>query len=82
METVVQGVSLTSPSFQAAIHAALRTLIDQLGVMPFNVGISGIPVPSSDPTGRSPEIAVQASGPGRVTARQAQTDVPAWPPDV
>ena len=83
METIVQGTSLTSPSFQAAIHAALRTLIDQLGVMTFNVGISGIEVPSSASFSSSTEGAEgRPSAPGQITARQAQADVSAWLPDV
>ena len=83
METIVQGTSLTSPSFQVAVHAALRTLIDQLGVMTFNVGISGITVPSSASSISSQEGAEgQSSAPGKVTARQAQADLSAFLPDV
>lgn len=75
METVVQGISLTSPSFQAAIHAAVRTLIDQLGVMTFNVGISGILVAGSALPSSSKGVAGPASASGKVTARQVQADV-------
>lgn len=67
METIVQGAALTSPSFQAAIHAVLRTLIDQLGVMTFNVGISGIVILGSVSSSSSTEG--QAFAPGKVTAR-------------
>lgn len=42
LETVVQGSSLNSPSFQQALHLALRTLIDDLGMTTFNVGITGM----------------------------------------
>lgn len=72
METVVQGTSLTSPSFQAAIHAALRTLIDQLGVTTFNVGISGIGVPGSALPSSSKKSAALAPAAGKITARQVQ----------
>ena len=83
METIVQGTSLTSPSFQVAIHAALRTFIDQLGVMTFNVGISGIMVPSSVLSSSSQEGAEgRSSAPGKVTARQAQADVSAFLPEM
>ena len=83
METIVQGTSLTSPSFQAAIHAALRTLIDQLGVKTFNVGISGIVVPNTASPSNSKEGAEgQSPAPEKITARQAQADVSAWLPDV
>lgn len=67
METIVQGASLTSPSFQAAFHAVLRTLIDQLGVMTFNVGISGIVVPGGVSSNSITEG--QTFAPGKVTAR-------------
>lgn len=78
METVVQGTSLTSPSFQAAIHAALRVLIDRLGMMTFNVGISGIVLPSSASSSSSEEGAeAHSSAPGTITARQAEADVSA-----
>ena len=75
METIVQGTSLTSPSFQAAIHAALRTLIDQLGVTTFNVGISGMLVSGSPLPSSSHGSAAPASAAGRVTARQVQVYV-------
>ena len=42
LETVVQGTSLSSTAFQQALHAALRTLIDNLGMTTFNVGIMGM----------------------------------------
>ena len=42
METVVHGSSPSSPSFQKALHGALRTLIDKLDVSSFNVGILGM----------------------------------------
>lgn len=42
LETVVQGTSLSSTAFQQALHAALRTLIDDLGMTTFNVGIMGM----------------------------------------
>ncbi len=48
METIIHGTSLVSPSFQAALHGALRTLINHLGVTTFNVGISGMNTVSSD----------------------------------
>ena len=43
----MQGPSMTSASFQSALYAALRTLIDQLGARTFNVGISGIQLPDN-----------------------------------
>lgn len=55
METVIHGSSLTSQSFQAAVHGVLRTLIDQLGVTTFNVGISGMAVASSGLAADTPE---------------------------
>lgn len=42
LETVVQGTSLSSPAFQQTLHLALRTLIDDLGMTAFNVGIMGM----------------------------------------
>ena len=39
---MVQGTSLSSTAFQQALYAALRTLIDNLGMSTFNVGIMGI----------------------------------------
>lgn len=72
METVVQGTSLASPSFQAAIYAALKTLIDQLGITTFNVGISGIMVPGSPLPTSSTGSAALASAAEKVTARQVQ----------
>ncbi|KAL3133900.1 hypothetical protein ABBQ32_008355 [Trebouxia sp. C0010 RCD-2024] len=69
METVVQGTSLASPSFQAAIYAALKTLIDQLGITTFNVGISGIMVPGSPLPTSSTGSAALASAAEKVTAR-------------
>ena len=36
-----QGSHLTSPAFQLLLHAALRTLIDELGVRTFNAGEAG-----------------------------------------
>lgn len=39
MELVVHGAKLSCPAFQFLLHAALRTLIDQLGSATFNVGI-------------------------------------------
>ena len=74
METVVQGQSLTSPAFQAALHAALRTLIDKLGVRTFNVGISGIEGFSSGPAGSMSTHTVGSSSSGRITARQAHSN--------
>ena len=78
----MQGTSLTSPSFQAAIYAALRVLIDQLGVMTFNVGISGIVLPDSASSSGKEGAESQSSAPGKVTARQAQSVVSAWLPGV
>lgn len=48
METVIHGTSLLSSAFQAAVHGVLRTLIDQLGVTTFNVGISGMAAVGND----------------------------------
>ncbi len=48
METVIHGTSLLSSAFQAAVHCVLRTLIDQLGVTTFNVGISGMAAVDND----------------------------------
>ena len=48
METVIHGTSLVSPSFHAALHAALTALIHRLGVTAFNVGILGMNAVSSD----------------------------------
>ena len=73
METLVQGASLTSPTFQAALHAALRTLIDKLGVYTFNVAISGIRLLTT--TDSSGSQANAGSSPGRVTARSAPAHV-------
>ena len=42
METVVQGTCLRSPTFNLAMHTALRTLIDKLGAKTYNVGVSGM----------------------------------------
>lgn len=55
METVIHGSSLTSQSFQAAVHGVLRTLIDHLGVTTFNVGISGMAVAGSGLAAHTPE---------------------------
>ena len=48
METVIHGTSLLSNAFAAAVHGVLRTLIDQLGVTTFNVGISGMAAVGTD----------------------------------
>ena len=48
METIIHGTSLLSSAFQAAVHGVLRTLIDQLGVTTFNVGISGMAAVGND----------------------------------
>ena len=42
LETIVQGSSLNSPAFHDALYMALRTLIDNLGMSTFNVGIMGM----------------------------------------
>ena len=41
MEIVVHGAALTCPAFQQLLWAALRALIDLLGVQSFNAAISG-----------------------------------------
>ena len=41
MEVVVHGAALTCPSFQQLLWAALRALVDLLGVQSFNATISG-----------------------------------------
>lgn len=41
-EIVVHGSSLTCPAFQSLVYAALRALVDELGVQSFNVGIHNI----------------------------------------
>ncbi|KAL0045197.1 hypothetical protein WJX82_000372 [Trebouxia sp. C0006] len=48
METVIHGTSLLSSAFAAAVHGVLRTLVDQLGVTTFNVGISGMAAIGND----------------------------------
>lgn len=42
MELCVQGAGLACPGFQLLLYAALRALIDRLGVTNFNVGIYNI----------------------------------------
>ena len=39
---MVQGATLGCPCFQFLLHAALRALLDRLGVATFNVGIFNI----------------------------------------
>jgi hypothetical protein len=43
-EIVIHGASLTCPAFQMLVYAALRALIDDLGVESFNAGINNIPI--------------------------------------
>ena len=43
MELCVQGAGLRCAAFQLLLFAALRTLIDRLGVTTFNVGVYNIP---------------------------------------
>lgn len=42
MEIVVQGRHMRDPAFQRLLHAALRTLVDELGVRTFNAAIYNI----------------------------------------
>jgi len=42
-EIVIHGSSLTCPAFQMVFYAALRALIDDLGVESFNAGIYNMP---------------------------------------
>ena len=42
-EIVIHGSSITCPAFQMLFYAALRALIDDLGVQSFNAGIHNIP---------------------------------------
>ena len=46
MELVVTGQSLRCKHFQAMMFAALRALIDHLGVATFNAAILGIDLPA------------------------------------
>ncbi|EIE23757.1 hypothetical protein COCSUDRAFT_63282 [Coccomyxa subellipsoidea C-169] len=66
MELVVQGSGLSCPCFQYLLHAALRALIDRLGVATFNVGIFniryGADVKSSAPHLAASVQAVDGSG--------------------
>ena len=42
MEITILGDELTCPAFAGLLHGALRTLIDRLGALTFNVGILNI----------------------------------------
>lgn len=46
MELVVTGQSLCCKNFQGMMFAALRALIDHLGVATFNAAILGIELPA------------------------------------
>jgi hypothetical protein len=46
-EIVVHGAALTCPAFQALLHAALRALINELGVRAFNASVHNIQLPAS-----------------------------------
>lgn len=55
----MQGASLSCPCFQLLLHAALRALLDRLGVATFNVGIFNI-----SPGGGREAIAAPDLAPG------------------
>lgn len=55
MELVVQGAGLGCPCFQLLLHAALRALLDRLGVATFNVGIFNIRC-SGDRNSSAPDV--------------------------
>jgi hypothetical protein len=44
MEIVIQARGMRSSGLHRLLHAALRTLIDDLGVASFNVGVLNIQV--------------------------------------
>ncbi|KXZ43867.1 hypothetical protein GPECTOR_78g55 [Gonium pectorale] len=44
MEVLLLGPGLTSPAFQASLHAVLRAMIDRLGVETFNCGALNVPL--------------------------------------
>ncbi|EFJ45930.1 hypothetical protein VOLCADRAFT_93650 [Volvox carteri f. nagariensis] len=44
MEVLLLGGALTSPAFVAALHAALRAMVDGLGVQTFNCGVLNVPL--------------------------------------
>jgi hypothetical protein len=72
-ELVVHGAALGCPAFAAALHAALRALLDGLGAQAFNVGIYGMRVPGAAGDGSGDSESVDASGAARgpVVARVA-----------
>jgi len=57
MEVVVQGASLSCPCFQLLLHAALRALLDRLGVATFNVGIFNITPGGGRDVSAAPDVA-------------------------
>ena len=57
MEIVVLGESLACPAFALLLHGALRTLIDQLAVTSFNVGILNICADNGNGSGGEPVVA-------------------------
>ena len=52
-EVVVHGEALTCPAFQRLVYAALRALIDELGVQSFNATVSNIRLGGGAPAGRA-----------------------------
>lgn len=57
MEMTVLGTDLSCPVFAATLHGALRTLIDRLGVIHFNVGIMNIDLGNKDTSNEEPVLA-------------------------
>jgi hypothetical protein len=48
MEVVVHGTSMTDAAFALGLHAALRALIDGLGVRTFNAAIHNVVLPGGE----------------------------------
>lgn len=65
----MHGSSITSPAFVTLLHAALRTIIDELGCVTFNVGILNICVDENPETAPSSDQAKPRQVVARVVSR-------------
>ncbi|GFR50092.1 hypothetical protein Agub_g12237 [Astrephomene gubernaculifera] len=61
MEVLLLASRLSSPAFVAGLHAALRALIDELGVQTFNAGVINLPLDGDggQGQGRQQEVGVE-----------------------
>jgi hypothetical protein len=73
MEVLVHGSDMRSPAFQLLFFAALRALIDELGVRTFNAAVYNISLAQGQGRGQSAQQAQQQQ-----RAQQAQHDGAGW----